>query len=64
MSMYKDFDAVLFPANRGANAPARAGYPSIVVPPGFVDNPAVAPRPSSPRRLSRTASTPRPALTA
>jgi len=30
-----DFDAILFPANRGANAPARAGYPSIVVPGGF-----------------------------
>jgi len=31
-----DFDAILFPANRGAGAPARAGYPSIVVPGGFV----------------------------
>jgi len=30
-----DFDAILFPANRGADAPARAGYPSIVVPGGF-----------------------------
>jgi amidase len=37
--VYKDFDAVLFPANRGANAPARAGYPSIVVPAGFVPSP-------------------------
>src|SRR6266852_2203248 len=46
--VYKDFDAVLFPANRGANAPARAGYPSIVVPGGFVPNPAVAPPPFLP----------------
>ncbi|HWC19310.1 MAG TPA: amidase family protein, partial [Terriglobales bacterium] len=35
------FDAVLFPANRGANIAARAGYPSIVVPGGFYSNPAV-----------------------
>lgn len=37
-----DFDAILFPASRGANIAARAGYPSIVVPGGFVDasNPA------------------------
>jgi amidase len=33
-----DIDAVLFPANRGANIAARAGYPSIVVPGGFVTN--------------------------
>ena len=33
-----DFDAILFPANRGANIAARAGYPSIVVPGGFVTN--------------------------
>ncbi len=46
--VYKDFDAVLFPANRGANAPARAGYPSIVVPAGFVANPTVAPPPFLP----------------
>src|SRR5712664_1938297 len=46
--VYKDFDAVLFPANRGANPPARAGYPSIVVPAGFVANPAVAPPPFLP----------------
>ena len=39
------FDAVLFPANRGANIAARAGYPSIVVPGGFVPNPAVPPPP-------------------
>jgi amidase len=30
-----DFDAILFPQNRGAAAPAKAGYPSIVVPAGF-----------------------------
>jgi amidase len=30
-----DFDAILFPQNRGAGAPAKAGYPSIVVPAGF-----------------------------
>src|SRR5262249_28079023 len=36
--VYQDFDAVLFPANRGANIAARAGYPSIVVPGGFVTN--------------------------
>jgi amidase len=29
------FDAVLFPANFGANPPARAGYPSVIVPGGF-----------------------------
>jgi amidase len=46
--IYKDFDAVLFPANRGAAAPAKAGYPSIVVPAGFVPNPAVAPPPFTP----------------
>jgi amidase len=31
-----DFDAILFPQNRGAAAPAKAGYPSIVVPGGFI----------------------------
>jgi len=36
--MYAKYDAVLFPANRGANIAARAGYPSIVVPGGFVTN--------------------------
>jgi amidase len=36
-----DFDAILFPQNRGAAAPAKAGYPSIVVPGGFA--PPVAP---------------------
>src|SRR5256885_7762409 len=37
------YDAVLFPANRGANAPARAGYPSIIVPGGFIPNPTSLP---------------------
>lgn len=31
-----DFDAILFPQNRGAAAPAKAGYPTVVVPGGFV----------------------------
>jgi amidase len=31
-----DFDAILFPQNRGASAPAKAGYPSIAVPGGFL----------------------------
>ncbi|HZX97010.1 MAG TPA: amidase family protein [Myxococcales bacterium] len=31
----KKFDAVLFPANFGANPPARAGYPSVIVPAGL-----------------------------
>jgi amidase len=46
--LYKTFDAVLFAANRGANVAARAGYPSIVVPAGFVPNPAVPPAPLTP----------------
>ncbi len=37
------FDATLFPANFGANAPARAGYPSVIVPGGFFPNPAPLP---------------------
>jgi amidase len=32
-----EFDALLFPANIGADAPARAGYPSITVPGRFLD---------------------------
>ena len=36
-----DFDAILFSANSGAGIPAKAGYPSITVPGGFV--PPVAP---------------------
>jgi amidase len=39
----KKFDAVLFPANFGANAPARAGYPSVIVPGGFFKNTATFP---------------------
>jgi hypothetical protein len=31
-----DFDAILFPANFGADAPARAGYPSLCVPAGLL----------------------------
>ena len=46
--IFRDFDAVLFPANLGANIAARAGYPSIVVPGGFVPNPAVPPPPLDP----------------
>ena len=34
-----DFDAILFPRNQGAGAPAKAGYPSIVVPGGFAPVP-------------------------
>jgi amidase len=44
--IYKHYDAVLFPANFGANIAARAGYPSIVVPGGFVVNPAASQSPS------------------
>lgn len=36
-----DFDSILFSANSGAGTPAKAGYPSITVPGGFV--PAAAP---------------------
>src|SRR5262244_3884174 len=36
-----DFDAILFPQNRGAAAPAKAGYPSVSVPGGL--QPAIAP---------------------
>lgn len=39
-----DFDAILFPRNQGAAAPAKAGYPSVVVPGGF----APVPTPSTP----------------
>ena len=47
--IYKKYDAVLFPANFGANIAARAGYPSIVVPGGFVVNPAASQSPSDPQ---------------
>jgi amidase len=33
-----DFDALLFSGNSGAGTPAKAGYPSIVVPGGYFDN--------------------------
>ncbi|MBD3883699.1 hypothetical protein IFO70_18205 [Phormidium tenue FACHB-886] len=33
-----DLDAVLFPATRGANIGARAGYPSIILPAGYQSN--------------------------
>jgi amidase len=46
--MYQTYDAVLFPANRGAAIAARAGYPSVVVPGGFVVNPVVPPPPVAP----------------
>ncbi len=32
-----DYDALLFSGNSGAGTPAKAGYPSIVVPSGFFD---------------------------
>jgi amidase len=40
-----DFDALLFSGNSGAGTPAKAGYPSIVVPSGFFVN---APTPAFP----------------
>ena len=40
-----DFDAMLFSGNSGAGTPAKAGYPSIVVPGGFFEN---APNPPFP----------------
>lgn len=43
-----DFDAILFSGNSGAGTPAKAGYPSITVPGGFVPatDPIVNPFPS------------------
>jgi amidase len=38
-----DYDALLFSGNSGAATPAKAGYPSIVVPGGFFDNNLVTP---------------------
>jgi amidase len=40
-----DFDALLFSGNSGAGTPAKAGYPSIVVPGGFFDNVPTPPFP-------------------
>ena len=31
-------DALFFPSNFGAAMPARAGYPSIIVPGGYLEN--------------------------
>ena len=42
-----DFDSILFSANSGAATPAKAGYPSITVPGGFVAQP-VPPPPADP----------------
>src|SRR5206468_11456395 len=42
-STCQTLDAVLFPANFGATPPARAGYPSVIVPAGFFPNPAAVP---------------------
>jgi amidase len=41
-------DAVLFPANSGADIAARAGYPSVQVPAGFVSSFAGRPTPDYP----------------
>ena len=41
-----DFDALLFSGNSGAGTPAKAGYPSIVVPGGFFDNVVSPPFPA------------------
>jgi len=43
-----DINAILFSANSGAGTPARAGYPSITVPGGFLPpvDPIVNPFPS------------------
>jgi amidase len=56
-----DFDAILFPQNRGAAAPAKAGYPSIVVPGGFVPPtaPVVNPAPFGVTFTGRAFSEPR-----
>jgi len=41
-----DFDALLFSGNSGAGTPAKAGYPSIVVPGGFFQNIVTPPFPA------------------
>src|SRR5262249_50079029 len=38
-STARAFDALLYPANFGADTPARAGYPSVCVPGGFQARP-------------------------
>ena len=56
-----DFDAILFPQNRGAAAPAKAGYPSIVVPGGFTPpaGPVINPAPFGVTFTGRAFSEPR-----
>src|SRR4030095_12075774 len=56
-----DFDAILFPQNRGAAAPAKAGYPSIVVPGGFMppSGPVINPAPFGVTFTGRACSEPR-----
>lgn len=44
--VYQKYDAILFPANFGANIAARAGFPSIVVPGGFIPNAPPTPFPA------------------
>jgi amidase len=44
-AIYAHYDAILFPGASGANIAARAGYPSIVVPGGFVANAPSSPFP-------------------
>ena len=41
-----DFDALLFSGNSGAGTPAKAGFPSIVVPGGFFNNVVTPPFPA------------------
>jgi len=41
-----DYDALLFSGNSGAGTPAKAGYPSIVVPGGFFANVVTPPFPA------------------
>ena len=56
-----DFDAILFSANSGAGIPAKAGYPSITVPGGFVPPvaPVINPTPSGVTFSGRAFSEPR-----
>jgi amidase len=42
-----DYDALLFSGNSGAGTPAKAGYPSIVVPGGFFQNVVTPPFPAN-----------------
>ena len=56
-----DFDAILFPQNRGAAAPAKAGYPTVIVPGGFLPPvaPGIAPSPFGVAFMGRAFSEPR-----